>query len=149
MYTMCPNNNPQGHDAMTFDEALHLSFFRNAQFFAADLFYESFAVPFPIPRENAGLSIPTPPDNWWLEVHFAAIVPFYSSIPMPAAHFPGSSRFWLVALLMAAYAAGYAWSSPTTDTADELLKAYGIRHALAYPIEGPFLGGALHFGPLW
>ncbi len=50
---------------------------------------------------------------------------------------------------MAAYAAGYAWSSPSTDTADELLKAYGIRHALAYPIEGPFLGGALHFGPLW
>lgn len=50
---------------------------------------------------------------------------------------------------MAAYAAGYAWSSPSTDTADELLKAYGIRHALAYPLEGPFLGGALHFGPLW
>ena len=50
---------------------------------------------------------------------------------------------------MGAYAAGYAWSSPSTDTADELLKAYGIRHALDYPIEGPFLGGALHFGPLW
>ena len=68
---------------------------------------------------------------------------------MPSALFPGSIRFWLVAFLMAAYAAGYAWSSPSTDTADELLKAYGIRHAVAYPLEGPFLGGALHFGPLW
>ena len=68
---------------------------------------------------------------------------------MPSVLFPGSIRFWLVAFLMAAYAAGYAWSSPSTDTADELLKAYGIRHALAYPLEGPFLGGALHFGPLW
>jgi hypothetical protein len=68
---------------------------------------------------------------------------------LPSALFPGSTRFWLIAFLMAAYAAGYAWSSPSTDTADELLKAYGIRHALAYPLEGPFLGGALHFGPLW
>ncbi len=50
---------------------------------------------------------------------------------------------------MTAYVAGYAWSAPNTDTADELLRAYEIRHALAYPLEGPFLGGALHFGPLW
>jgi hypothetical protein len=68
---------------------------------------------------------------------------------LPSTLFPGATRFWLIAFLMAAYAAGYAWSSPSTDTADELLKAYAIRHAIAYPLEGPFLGGALHFGPLW
>ncbi|MDQ2963601.1 MAG: hypothetical protein M3R31_10665 [Pseudomonadota bacterium] len=50
------------------DESLHVSFFRNAQYFAADLFYESFQLPFPVPRENSGLSIPTPPENWWQEV---------------------------------------------------------------------------------
>jgi hypothetical protein len=53
-----------------FDDALHVATFRNAQFFAADLFYESFVQPFPVPRENAGLSIPTPPDNWWQQVAF-------------------------------------------------------------------------------
>src|SRR5690348_18379594 len=51
--------------------------------------------------------------------------------------------------LMAAYIAGYAWSTPSADTADELLRAYEIRHAMAYPLEGPFLGGALHLGPMW
>jgi hypothetical protein len=60
---------------------------------------------------------------------------------------------WLARLvvlsLVLAYAAGYAWSTPHTDTADELLRAYEIRHGLAYPVEGPFLGGALHLGPAW
>src|SRR2546427_422635 len=68
---------------------------------------------------------------------------------LPVALFPGSARFWLVAFLMAAYTAGYAWSAPTADTADELLRAYEIRHGIAYPLEGPFLGGAFHFGPMW
>lgn len=54
----------------SFDESLHVSFFANAQYFAADLFYESFRHPFPVPRENAGLSIPTPPENWRQEVAF-------------------------------------------------------------------------------
>ena len=54
----------------TFDESLHVDFFRNAQYFAADLFYESFAIAFPVPSENAGLSIPTPPENWWQQVAF-------------------------------------------------------------------------------
>jgi hypothetical protein len=67
----------------------------------------------------------------------------------PRALFPAPTRFWLVAFLMAAYTAGYAWSVPSADTADEILRAYEIRHALAYPLEGPFLGGALHLGPLW
>jgi len=55
----------------------------------------------------------------------------------------------LVALAMAIYIAGYAWSVPHTDTADELVHAYAIRHGLAYPAEGPFLGRAAHFGPFW
>ena len=55
----------------------------------------------------------------------------------------------LVLFLMAAYTAGYAWSAPHTDTADEILRAFEIRHGLAYPAEGPFLGGAFHFGPVW
>jgi hypothetical protein len=70
-------------------------------------------------------------------------------IRLPFALFPSSARFWLIAFLMAAYTAGYAWSTPTADTADELLRAYEIRHAIAHPLEGPFLGGALHFGPMW
>ena len=55
----------------------------------------------------------------------------------------------IVVLLMAAYTAGYAWSTPSADTADEILRAYEIRHAIAFPLEGPFLGNALHLGPLW
>src|ERR1700688_1185707 len=55
----------------------------------------------------------------------------------------------LVAALMVAYVAGYAWSAPNTDTADELVHAYAIRHGLSYPVEGPLLGGAVHLGPAW
>lgn len=55
----------------------------------------------------------------------------------------------LVALMMACYVAGYAYSAPHTDTADEIMRAFEIRHGLAYPIEGPFLGNALHLGPAW
>lgn len=54
----------------SFEQSLHVSFFRNAEYFAAELFYESFRIPFPVPRDNAGLSIPTPPENWWQEVVF-------------------------------------------------------------------------------
>jgi hypothetical protein len=54
----------------SFDDSLNVSFFRNAQFFAADLFYESFRHPFPVPRESAGLSIATPADQWWQQVAF-------------------------------------------------------------------------------
>ena len=31
---------------------------------AGELFRQSFGVPFPVPRADAGLSIPTPPENW-------------------------------------------------------------------------------------
>ena len=55
----------------------------------------------------------------------------------------------LVAVLTLAYAGAYAWSAPNTDTADELMRAYEIRHGLAYPLEGPPLGGVIHLGPAW
>jgi hypothetical protein len=54
----------------SFAESLHVDFFGNAQYFAADLFYESFRIAFPVPRDNAGLPIPTPPENWRQEVAF-------------------------------------------------------------------------------
>jgi hypothetical protein len=47
-----------------FDESLAVIGMRNASFFASQLFLDSFAVPFPIPRENCGLPIPTPPNVW-------------------------------------------------------------------------------------
>src|SRR6266498_3487708 len=59
------------------------------------------------------------------------------------------AAYGVIAFLMAAYAAGYAWSTPSADTADELLRAYEIRHGIAFPLEGPFLGNALHLGPAW
>ena len=54
----------------SFSSSLEVSFYPNAKDFAADLFYESFKLPFPVPRDNAGLSIPTPPENWRQEVAF-------------------------------------------------------------------------------
>ena len=65
----------------SFDDSLHVAYFPNAQYFAADLFYESFRIAFPVPREDAGLSIPTPPENWrqevafykWSETHLEAV----------------------------------------------------------------------------
>ena len=63
--------------------------------------------------------------------------------------FGREAGYALVAFLMLAYTAGYAFSTPHTDTADELLRAYEIRHALAYPLEGPYLGNAIHLGPIW
>jgi hypothetical protein len=63
--------------------------------------------------------------------------------------FSGPAAALAVGLLMAAYIAGYAWSAPNTDSADELLRAYEIRHALAFPLQGPPLGNVLHLGPVW
>ena len=54
----------------SFSESLHVVGFANAEFFAANLFYESFAIAFPVPRDNCGLSIPTPPDKWRQYVAF-------------------------------------------------------------------------------
>src|SRR4029077_13212470 len=55
---------------MSFIDSLHVEAFANAEFFAADLFYESFAIHFPVPRDNCGLPIPTPPTNWRQYVAF-------------------------------------------------------------------------------
>jgi hypothetical protein len=57
----------------------------------------------------------------------------------------------LVAALFLAYVAGFAWSLSIPDTSRDAFIAYGIRHGLSYPVEGPFLGipSAVHLGPLW
>lgn len=54
----------------TFSEATSVVRFRDASFFAADLFYNSFRLPFPVPRDNCGLPIPTPPEVWRQYVAF-------------------------------------------------------------------------------
>ena len=53
-----------------FDSPFTVIGLANAEFFAAALFYESFRIPFPVPRDNSGLSIPTPPRNWRQYVAF-------------------------------------------------------------------------------
>jgi hypothetical protein len=67
----------------------------------------------------------------------------------PPGVIPRGFAYALVGFLMLAYTAGYAFSTSHTDTADELMRAYEIRHALAYPLQGPFLGNAIHLGPVW
>jgi hypothetical protein len=69
--------------------------------------------------------------------------------PREACVIPSGAAYALVAFLMLAYTAGYAFSASHTDTADELMRAYSIRHGLGYPLEGPFLGNAIHLGPAW
>ena len=54
----------------SFIDALHIDRFDNAQFFATELWFESFASDFPVPRDNCGLSIPTPAANWHQFVAF-------------------------------------------------------------------------------
>ncbi len=48
----------------TFHESLRIFDAGNAERYASDLFPESFNAPFPGPRDNAGLSIPTPRASW-------------------------------------------------------------------------------------
>jgi hypothetical protein len=48
----------------SFSESVQVVGFGNAEFFAANLFYESFAIAFPVSRDNCGLSITTPADKW-------------------------------------------------------------------------------------
>ncbi len=53
-----------------FQNSFHVARVANANFFAAELFSESFGADFPIPREGCGLSIPTPPEHWSQYVAF-------------------------------------------------------------------------------
>src|SRR5437868_13055171 len=55
---------------MSFSESFHVLQLRNAAFFAAQLFWDSFRVPFPEPRDGCGLPIATPPEMWWQYVAF-------------------------------------------------------------------------------
>jgi len=49
---------------MAFSDHLRIFDAGNAEAHAAELFRECFNAPFPVPRDNAGLPIPTPPHNW-------------------------------------------------------------------------------------
>lgn len=49
---------------LPFERAMSIFDAGNAERYAAELFRESFNAPFPAPREDCGLSIPTPPENW-------------------------------------------------------------------------------------
>jgi len=59
-----------GEKMIAFDESVHVIGLRNAAFFVYQLFLESFAADFPIPREQCGLPIPTPPEAWRQYVAF-------------------------------------------------------------------------------
>src|SRR3954462_10284499 len=37
---------------------------QDAAALAGELFVECFRIPFPVPRDDCGLAIPTPPQNW-------------------------------------------------------------------------------------
>lgn len=51
-------------DSRSLDESLRIFKVDNAEPWAAALFRERFNAPFPVPRDNCGLPIPTPPENW-------------------------------------------------------------------------------------
>jgi hypothetical protein len=48
----------------SFLDSIHIERFDNAEFYAAALFRECFAADFPVPRDDCGLPIPTPPASW-------------------------------------------------------------------------------------
>lgn len=54
----------------TFSESFAVAGFANASFFASQLFWDCFRLPFPVPRDNCGLPIPTPPEAWRQYVAF-------------------------------------------------------------------------------
>jgi hypothetical protein len=64
-----------------FNEHFRVIRTETAAFFAADLFRECFGSPFPVPIDDCGLAIPTPPENWrqfvafyrWSETHFEPV----------------------------------------------------------------------------
>src|SRR5262245_11451971 len=57
-------------DMANFLDAIRIERFANAKFFAGELFRECFAIDFPVPRNDCGLSIPTPPSSWHQFVAF-------------------------------------------------------------------------------
>ena len=54
----------------SFEESVFVLGMRDATYFATDLFFEAFRSAFPVPRDNSGLSIPTPPEIWRQYVAF-------------------------------------------------------------------------------
>ena len=63
------------------NDALSVAAVSNARFLAGQLFFDSFAQPFPVPRDNAGLAIATPPETWrqyvalykWSDLHIEPV----------------------------------------------------------------------------
>ena len=55
----------------------------------------------------------------------------------------------MIAALMVAYIASYAFVSAIPDTNRDMFLAQGIVSGRHYPLEGPILGDALHLGPFW
>ena len=50
---------------LSFDESLHVLGLKNAKYFAERLFRQCFASPFPVPRNESALPIPTPAEQWF------------------------------------------------------------------------------------
>ena len=55
----------------------------------------------------------------------------------------------MIAALMFAYIASYAFVSAIPDTNRDMFLAQGIASGVRYPLEGPNLGGAMNLGPFW
>ena len=55
----------------------------------------------------------------------------------------------MIAALMLAYVASYAFVSAIPDTNRDMFLAQGIASGRYYPLEGPNLGGAMNLGPFW
>src|SRR6266567_259483 len=58
-------------------------------------------------------------------------------------------RLTMLALIMIVYIAASAMSVAIPDTTRDVNAAYEISQGTWLPLEGPVLGGAAHFGPIW
>ena len=61
---------PEMATMKSFAESTLVQGMPDASFFATDLFFEGFGQPFPMPRDESGLSIATPRDSWHQYVAF-------------------------------------------------------------------------------
>ena len=56
---------------------------------------------------------------------------------------------WLLAAATILYVSAYGFTSAIPDTTRDMYVATEISRLQAFPAEGPILGGAVHFGPIW
>ncbi|WP_457668107.1 glycosyltransferase family 39 protein [Thiolapillus sp.] len=59
------------------------------------------------------------------------------------------SPWWVLLPLMLVLAASYPFSLVTIDTGRDWARAWQIASGDAFPLQGPLLKSAVHFGPLW